>query len=100
MTFLSISFTGILPFLIVSLILVDETFIFTSIKCMLFAFNFNGGNFSILLIVLILIQSFVSRWSHAQSTRRDFVLQMLARHRRNMSRYLVRLVAHMWAVSF
>ena len=53
-----------------------------------------------LLIVLILIQSFVSRWSHAQSTRRDFVLQMLARHRRNMSRYLVRLVAHMWAVSF
>ena len=48
------------------------------------------------LVVLLQVQAFATRWSHAQATRRDFVLQLLARHRRNMSRYLVRLAGHLF----
>ena len=34
-------------------------------------------------------QVFSACWAHERATRRDYVLQMLAQHRRNLSQYLV-----------
>ena len=34
-------------------------------------------------------QAFYTRWYYSRAARRDFVLQLLAQHRRNMSKYLV-----------
>jgi len=34
-------------------------------------------------------QAFCTRWYYSRAARRDFVLQLLAQHRRNMSKYLL-----------
>ena len=34
-------------------------------------------------------QAFYTRWYYSRAARRDFVLQLLAQHRRNISKYLV-----------
>ena len=35
------------------------------------------------------MQAFYTRWYYSRAARRDFVLQLLAQHRRNLSKYLV-----------
>ena len=41
------------------------------------------------LCLTVFAQAFYTRWYYSRAARRDFVLQLLAQHRRNMSKYLV-----------